>query len=258
MPRIPFTAALVTAVVGVGLLSAAIAFGWLGPDVGRGSQFCEAAREGILKQPVNTLSNGGFVVAGLAIGWQARRPTPMGSLAGVYGCVVVLLGPASAAMHATQSEAGGRLDLLSMYLVAAFAAGWALTRWWRRAAGTFWCLFVGFVSGCELLAVVWSGHIPVLTFSGNVAFAVLLSTAAVLEVLLWRRADPGRTRLRWGAAAVGSILVAFVIWILGQGPWCDPSGLLQAHAVWHLLGAVAAWCLFRLYASERPVAGRPR
>jgi hypothetical protein len=50
------------------------------------------------------------------------------------------------------------------------------------------------------------------------------------------------------------LLVAFVVWSLGKdgGPLCDPQSLLQPHAVWHLLDALAAWLLFRYYASSRP------
>ena len=104
-------------------------FGWLGPDVGRGATFCEAARDGWVKQPANSLSNLGFVAAGLAIGWRARHRARLGDTlprlrgtATALACIVVLLGPASAAMHATQSDLGGRPNLLSMYLVAGFAA----------------------------------------------------------------------------------------------------------------------------------------
>ncbi len=87
--------------------------------------------------------------------------------------------------------------------------------------------------------------------SGNLAFGVLLVAAVVMEILLWRRAEGTRTDWRFGAASVGAMVVAFVIWNLAQGPWCDPHSLLQGHAAWHLLGAVAAYLLFRLYASER-------
>ena len=44
--------------------------------------------------------------------------------------------------------------------------------------------------------------------------------------------------------------LAFVIWNLAQGPWCDPTSWLQGHAAWHLLCAVAAYLLFRLYCSR--------
>lgn len=243
---------MVVAVASTGLLALAVGRGWLGPDVGRGDDFCEAARGGWVKQPANTWSNLGFVGAGLAVAWHAGRAPFSGGrgLATAYACLVVVIGPASAAMHATQSSAGGQLDLLSMYLVASFAAAYALMRLAGRGRAFFAAAFAVFVAGCELVGL-WPREVPVVRFAGNVAFGALLLTAVVAEVRLWRRAHSrSRTDLRWGAAALASILVAFAIWNLTKAPWCDPNSLLQGHAVWHLLGAVAAYCLFRLWASE--------
>jgi hypothetical protein len=144
-PR-PIAIAGATAVVSGGLLAVAIGRGWLGVDVGRGANFCEAGRDWVVRQPANTFSNLGFVVAGLLIAWHAGARRPAGShlapparshLATAMACLVVLLGPGSAAMHATQSALGGHLDLLSMYLVAAFAAAYAATRWLRGGTPLF-------------------------------------------------------------------------------------------------------------------------
>lgn len=252
----PFVAALLTAVGSCLLLVLAVRGGWLGPDVGRGGDFCEAAHRGWVRQPANTWSNLGFVAAGLLVGWRARRPERLGDtlphypgLSTGYACLVVLLGPGSAAMHATQSVVGGLLDLSSMYLVAAFAAAYALTRWWRRTEPFFWLLFATLVVGCELVGAI-DAEVPVVMVPGNLAFALLLLTAVGVEVALWRR-GPARTELRYGVAALGSILVAFAIWNLSRHGWCDPTSWVQGHAAWHLLDAVAAYLLFRLYASER-------
>src|SRR6478735_97334 len=143
----PMGYAVATAVVSTGLLVVAVGAGWLGADVGRGANFCEAARDGWVKQPANSFSNLGFVVAGLVIAWHAGRAR-LNGLATAYACMVVFLGPASAAMHATQSELGGHLDLLSMYLVASFAAAYALMRWWGRDRVFFWQVFCLMVAGC--------------------------------------------------------------------------------------------------------------
>ena len=257
----PLGYAALTAVVSIGLLVLAVRAGWLGPDVGRGSGFCEAARGGWVRQPANTFSNVGFVVAGLLVAWRAGRADQLGDvlprhapLATAYGCVVVLLGPASAAMHATQSERGGDLDLLSMYLVAAFAATYALMRWMRQGPLLFAQLFLLLVAGCELVGR-YDGRVPVVDQAGNLAFAALLLAAVVVEVRLWRRAgrtatEP-RTDLRWGAAALGTILVAFAIWNVTKTLWCDPRSWLQGHAAWHVLDAVSAYLLFRYWCSER-------
>jgi hypothetical protein len=249
-------------VASVGLLVLAVAGDWLGPDVGRGEVFCEVPHDidgpfGDWAQPANSLSNLGFVVAGLAVAWRAGRPWLLGDvlprLRGVptaYAVVTVLLGPASAAMHATGSQLGGHLDLLSMYLIASFAAAYAVMRLVRQGAVFFFQVFFLLVAACELVGTV-EAEVPVVHIVGNLAFGILLVTAMVIEVHLWRRAEGSRTDLGWGAGAVGSMAVAFVVWNLAQGPWCDPTSWLQGHGVWHLLGALAAYLLFRLYASER-------
>ena len=249
------------AVASAGLLLLAVAGDWLGPDVGRGAIFCEVPHDidGVF-QPANSLSNLGFVVAGLAVAWRARTPRLLGDvlprrrgLATAYAVVTVLLGPASAAMHATGTELGGHLDLLSMYLVASFAAAYALVRLVRQGTVFFFQVFSLMVAACELVGTV-DVDVPVVHIAGNLVFGVLLICAIAVEVVLWRRAprESGtRTDLRWGGGAVGAMVLAFVIWNLAQGPWCDPTSWLQGHAAWHLLCAVAAYLLFRLYASER-------
>lgn len=258
MSRRPVTLTALVAVASTGLLVLAVAQGWLGADVGRGGDFCEAAREGHVKQPANSFSNVGFVVAGLLIARRAGRRELLGDvltqrLATSYACVVVLLGPASAAMHATQSAWGGHLDMLSMYLVASFAAAYGLMRLVGQGGLFLAQVFCLFVAACELIGT-YDGRVPVVDFAGNLAFAALLLTAVVVEVVLWRRAAGTRTDLRWGAGALGAILGAFAIWNATRHAWCDPHSLLQGHAAWHLLCAASAYLLFRLWASEERVS----
>ena len=184
----------------------------------------------------------------------ARRSRRTPRLAAAYGVVVVLLGPASAAMHATQSALGGHLDLLSMYLVAAFAASYALTRGaCGRGTGFFAVAFVAVVVVCELVERI-PGHVPVVDIAANLAFGLFLLRGPR------RRGGPVAARRRRGAR---------LGWGFGVGrrrsPWpsrsgtsprtasplCHPDSLLQGHAAWHLLCAVGRLRLYRLYASER-------
>lgn len=248
-----------TSVVAIGsvlLTGLALRYGWLGPDIGRGETFCEVGRAGLVKQPANTWSNLGFVLAGLLIAWRADRPERLGEvitrwrwLPTVYACLVVLLGPCSAAMHASQSAWGGHLDMLSMYLVASFAASYALIRWLRRGPVLFFGLFLGFLVACEI-AGSWSRPIPVVMFAGNLAFGTLLVSALVIELLIHLRGETS-ARLVLGVAAAATMLVSFGIWQVSKQVWCDPTSLLQGHAVWHVLDAAAAYLLFCYYASER-------
>lgn len=251
----PFASAVAVAAVSIGLLWLAVVHGWLGPDVGRGDRFCEAARNGVVLQPANTFSNAGFVLAGLLVGWRAGNPrTTIAAnprLATAYGVVVVLLGPASAAMHATQSALGGHLDLLSMYLIAGFAASYAWTRVLGRGTAFFATLFGTVVVVCELVERI-PGHVPVVDIAANLAFGLFLLAALAGETVLWRRGR-SRRQVGWGFASAGALALAFTIWNFAKdgSALCHPHSLLQGHAAWHLLCAVAAYCLYRLYASER-------
>ena len=257
MHRRPIAVTGLVAAASLALLTAAITWGWLGPDVGRGDNFCELAHSGLIKQPANTLSNLGFVVTGLLVALHASRREEAEQVGHVmsrqvataYACVVVLLGPASAAMHATQSAWGGHLDLLSMYLIASFAAAWAWTRWTRRGPRAFATAYAGSVLACELVGL-WPRPVPIVHYAGNVAFAALLVTATVLEVRLWQCTETTRT-IAYGVVATASMVVAFTIWLISTNGWCDPDSIWQGHAAWHLLCAVAAYWLYRLYASER-------
>jgi hypothetical protein len=252
--RWPVALAGATAIVSCGLLVLAIAHGWLGPDVGRGANFCEATRDWVVRQPVNTFSNLGFVVAGLLIAAHASRRAPghsmPRSLATLMACLVVLLGPASAAMHATQSSLGGRLDQLSMALIAAFATGYAAMRWQRGGLQ----LFVQVVFAATLFSVLINRlptYVPVIRHPGNLAFALLLVVVIGLEMAIIRRGGV-RIRTEFAYGALTAMVSAFALWIADTRWLCAPQSLLQLHAAWHVLSAVAAYLLYRYYASERP------
>lgn len=59
----------------------------------------------------------------------------------------------------------------------------------------------------------------------------------------------------WFWLGMASFLAAFVIWTTGKAgnELCQPDGLLQPHAIWHLLCAVATWCFFMFLRSQREV-----
>jgi hypothetical protein len=251
----PIALASATAVVSGGLMAAAIVQGWLGPDVNRGAGFCEAGRDWVVRQPANTFSNLGFVTAGLLIAWHAGRRGSIGTslathrwLASVMACLVVLLGPGSAAMHATQSSLGGDLDVLSMYLVASFALAYASIRWLHGDIALFAGIFFGGIVFCEVLGSAGL-RFPVVNTGGNAAFALLLLLATAVEVLIVRRGELHANRT-YAYVSLASILTAFAIWNASKRWLCDPQSLVQGHAIWHLLGAVSAYFLYRYYASE--------
>lgn len=251
MTRHPVTCVVVVSLVAWALLVLAAWQGWLGTPVGRGAEFCEAPRSGVIKQPVNSASNLGFTVAALAIALRASRSrTGPRTAVTSFAVIVALLGPGSAAMHVTETALGGHLDLLSMYLLASFTAAYALVRAGRLTTRQGGWLFVVLVVAGEAI-----GALPislwVIMHPGNAVFAALLLTTIALELVMVGRR---RTEWRWGAASVGTLLLAFTVWNLAKdgSAWCSPGSILQGHGIWHLLDALAAYFLARHYLAARP------
>ena len=90
--------------------------------IGQASRWCERVSDGIFREPVNTLTNLGFMIAGLYILYKLTNETSFNEFSGLnnitilYGVAVVYLGPGSMMMHATNTEWGGWADNLSMVM----------------------------------------------------------------------------------------------------------------------------------------------
>lgn len=254
----PFAVTFLAALSATALLALSVRHGWLGPDVGRGAEFCERWHDGCLKQPVNTVSNLGFVLVGLFAAWRARWVAGRGdgllartAVVTTLTTVIALLGPASAAMHATGTELGGSLDLLSMHLIAAFAAAYAVSRRWGGHVALWFAALLALAQS----AVLVPGEIPVVRHPENVTFVLLILLTLVVESgapsARARSSRETHSDARWLGAAIGTLAIAFGIWNLAQGPWCDPDSWVQGHGAWHILCALSCWFLFCFYTSER-------
>jgi hypothetical protein len=232
--------------------------GWPGTFSAAGRGFCEAFREGAIRQPANTWSNLGFVVAGL---WMTRRvgldlanPDPPRNLIGrstglsiLYATLVVMLGPGSMAMHGSGTAWGGTTDVFAMLAYIAFPVAYAAVRLVGGGARAFAWLYA--VPLAVLGTALVTGTLP---FSGSTLYAWLIPAFAGLELWVGFRRSGGSRDLRWLGLAGGVFLTGLVIWRLSHtgAPLCYPESLLQGHAIWHVLCAVSTAAIFVYYQSE--------
>jgi hypothetical protein len=224
-------AALALSFVALALSAAA---GWPGAPnacVADNACFCEAFHAGWIRQPVNTLSNFGFIAVGLALAARARSARAV-----ILACIIALLGPSSMAFHASMTAWGGVVDMLCMYLFIGFAAAHDAGLLWPSGARAFNLAYapIGLLLGALQFA---------LPHLGPPAFAVLVAAFLSVETLVrLRDAAPERDR-RWLAGAFGCFAAAFALWLPSHyttGALCSPASLLQPHAAWHLFSALAA------------------
>jgi len=134
-----------------------------------------------------------------------------------------------------------------MYLISGFFLVSALAKW-RNIPDQHAVIYYA------LLSAVLVGILYELPEVRRWLFAVILIIAIIVELGFAR---PLRPQVRTGYYVAGLIvnILAFTIWNLDQrGQLCAPESLLQGHAAWHLLGAVALWFAFLYYRSERKVS----
>ena len=210
------------------------------PDLATlGGMDCELIRGGVLAQPVNALSSLAFVVAGVWLLLRARRAIPAGARRLVaFGTLEIATGIGSLLYHGPMGWAAPFLHdssfLLLLLLIcvinvidlAAYRYGHEAVPRWELTAS----------AGVVPVAAI-SSLAPGLVDALAVGFVV---AALVVETRLGRRLRL-RAERRGVAISLGLFATAAVAYALGRtgSGWCEPAALLQFHAAWHVLVALA-------------------
>ena len=176
--------------------------------IGEASRWCERVSEGLFREPINTLSNLGFMFVGLYIFWKLSNDKQNSSnpfigvnkISALYASVVIYLGPGSMLMHGTNTEWGAWADNLSMimYIILPWLfniysmSKWSINQFLNTYIGiviiySIWRWFTNFELGInfnlfgvsiglwvisEVLYRYWSPVFRI--FSGFVGFLVLM------------------------------------------------------------------------------------
>jgi Ceramidase len=215
--------------------------------------FCEAIRSGAIAQPADTWSNLGFVLVGLLIAHArigrdlaTQYDNPMirdAVYRRLYGYALVLIGLGSAFYHASLTFIGQLMDVSGMYVLITFALLYSLARTHKQSHFRFIATYVG------ITAVLFAMQTTLPSLRRYV-FGLLVIGLLGTETYLRRKALTS-IESKWLWWAAGIMAVAFAIWVLDiTKTVCAPYSIFQGHAVWHLLGAVSSFCLYRYYRSE--------
>jgi hypothetical protein len=197
---------------------------------------CERMGGGWLEQPVNAWSSLSFAAVGVAVAASGVRTMGRERVDRVvFGMLLALTGVGSFLFH--RDPVSWRLfhDLTFLGVV-----------WFLGSANLTGALGVRPVAS-RALEVAGAAIVVLIVAlapgSTNAAAAVLVAGLIASDVVLWRRHPPLRN---WYALALVAALVGVALYVAGRtgSPWCDPDGVLQAHAGWHVLAAVALGSYF--------------
>jgi hypothetical protein len=198
-------------------------------------------RLALIAQPVNAWSSLAFAVAG---GWILRR-----ALRGdhgrtqelvVFGLAVGANAIGSFAYHGLRVGWGHWAHDMGIYAVLVFVAihAFGTVRGWPRRK-----TLSAVVASLAILGVArWT-----IAGATDVVSGMLAGAAVVGELFAWRaglrprRSDGLTMHVAAWALAIGAMAIGCVSFLLGSNvsPLCRPDSLLQWHALWHILEAVA-------------------
>lgn len=240
------------------LFYVALASGWFGIPDGSGGNFCEATGSGLILQPVNSFSNIGFILSGISCAWMLSHSAINKSgfffkhpfIPLFYCLVTVLLGPCSMAMHATETHAGGLLDMNSMYLFGSFMLAFGLARYYNLRSVVFISIYILSLVLCNI-AGTYRSVFGLDFYPGSAAFGLVCCTGMLYEYLNFKKYRPV-VQFKYAVFCSLSFLTAFFVWHFGWDGhcFCNPDSLFQWHGVWHLLCGLSTYFLFRYYISE--------
>ena len=212
-----------------------------------GGSDCELIRNGLLKQPVNSVTSVAFSAAGIAIAFAALRVDgDERSVRLVFGALLVATGIGSALFHGPQTAGSHFLHAMTFlttlwFLVVVNLAG--SRRWKRRDA---WIIVP---AGAAAVAIAQLAFPDITNWFTGLFVAAVVAT----DVAIHRRRRRPR---RWYAATLVSLTAAVLLLIVGRtgSEWCDPESLVQGHGGWHLFVALAMAAYFMATSPAR-VAG---
>lgn len=200
--------------------------------------WCEPTQCALINEPINTWTNLGLVLIGVYIIFRFRS-----YLGRFFGGAVFVMGTLSFIYHATNNFLTQYIDFLGMFTVMSFLFAGTLLRFFRASQGSFfnWYWFL-YSLHCIFFMVFYIVKIPV-----QYIMYVSLGPVILMEFLIFLRTrELQEQKFFWSGIAL--TLIAQVLAIIDiQRSYCEPEGWLHGHALWHVVGAIAAYLLARHY-----------
>jgi len=215
--------------------------------------FCENPNQTPIRQPSNTWSSLSFCFVGFYIllsrftsGKRKENRSSFGKSAIfsiLYGLSLILIGFGSVFFHASLSLAGQFFDVTGMNCLALFIFLFHIHRVRKFPISIFLISYL-------ILNLILAYSLFAYPFLRRYLFGIILISSLIPGFAFG--SSHSEWNYRWIASALIIQAIAFFIWILDlQKIICTPDSYLQGHAVWHILGAIASYCLYRFYLSER-------
>ena len=211
----------------------------------------------VLQQPINAWSNMAFVLIGLwPICNRFNLPNTVFLVANIYLCI------ASFTFHASVSKTWQTIDIAAVYSQLATLAAHGC----YSATSIPWAILVFPVVGWAVALPFYKKDLDEKDFRSPEMVAILVTSIAFFTallvvskiVLLYRQKRTVFSRLQKLAAALRMIGLAIApagVFALAlilkerdmNKSWCNPDSIIQGHAAWHVLTAIATLMIWEFF-----------
>lgn len=215
--------------------------------------YCERlGAAGFWAEPLNAITNAGFLLAALAAFWLWRRTTPRDWPVLALIIIVSLIGIGSFLFHTIPNGITVLMDVLPIQMFILVYLGLVLRRFlglplWVAIAGSV--LF--FVASAGLVDLVGSRALR-----GGIGYVPALAALFVFGYLVARRGDDLSRRRGRGLLLAGGLFTLSLMFRTLDQPLCSqwPFGL---HFLWHLAnaGVLGLLIVTALRVAEKPGRG---
>ncbi|MGI9594991.1 MAG: ceramidase domain-containing protein [Acidimicrobiales bacterium] len=200
---------------------------------------CEEFHDGLVAQPVNTVTSLAYVLPAVWFIWKRPRRRASMRLVVGFAVAVAFIGIGSVAFHGPQGWGARWLHDVPIVVAIAAIPAWNLARLGRIG-------YKGAFAGWSVVSMI-AGLVAAVSPDATLVLGVVLGVAAVVTEVMVRRSWRA-----WAPALIVGV-VGTVLNLLGRtdAPLCEPDSVLQLHGVWHLLTAVAIFLWGRAAFAEQ-------
>ena len=200
-----------------------------------GASDCERIRDGVIRQPSNTVSSAALVAIGV---WIAARGRHRGAqpLSDAFGAAVAAAGAGSVLFHGPGGSSAHWLHDATIAAMAAFPAVENVRRLRRGSSRGAVAMHTAVTAGAAALLKARPSWVQEIS-------AVLAAAGIATEVAVRRARPAAAVRFQRSSDAVWVLALLSYVGGRTESPLCRPDSRVQLHGLWHALAgaAMAAW-----------------
>lgn len=217
--------------------------------------YCERPIGGPIEQVSNSFSNFAYIIIGSVLAFLPIEPksgnlyTQYRSFRWTFAMSVFVTGIGSFFYHTSLTEVGRFCDWLGMFLVASFILSYSVSRFFDLGPAAFRSLYFPLTAGILIvMETTWIYEYRTALFVGEFVLGVAISFAASSK----RKSE---FESRYLAMSLVCFFTGFGVWLLDRlDVVCWPDSVVQGHAIWHILTAVALFFAHFYLVSETLIA----